>query len=77
MLKNWEGQFGKNKLELAKTRRNRLQRKILGKDNPIVKRTPVEEEVINVPLAKGRVLLAPIFLNSKIQVALLQSNFNQ
>jgi len=64
--KNWEGSFGKNKTDCGKNRRNRLQEKF-GKAIPLVKRTTVEEEVINV-LCKGRAF-APVFLNRKDQVA--------
>ncbi|MCM4172202.1 hypothetical protein DHD32_11980 [Arenibacter sp. TNZ] len=65
------GQFGKNKTDWQKLDEIGYNEKFW-EDNPIVKRTPVEEEVITSFAKVGA--FGSIFLNSKDQVALLQSN---
>ena len=65
------GQFGKNKSDWQKLDEIGYDEKFWI-DNPIVKRTPVEEEVIASFAKVGA--FGSIFLNSKDQVALIQSD---
>ena len=65
------GQFGKNKSDWQKLDEIGYDEKFWI-ENPIVKRTPIEEEVIASFAKVGA--FGSIFLNSKDQIALMQSN---
>ena len=65
------GQFRKNKSDWQKLDEIGYNEKFW-QDNPIIKRTPVEKEVIDSFEKNGA--FGSIFLNSRNQIALMQSN---